>query len=87
MQADAARFRGDPRFADERLAGTIAAFILRVADGGHLAEIGRKLRNFFLDRDLLVRPLGNVIDPLPPYCVTPAELDRLYDAIDEGEAW
>jgi adenosylmethionine-8-amino-7-oxononanoate aminotransferase len=85
MQAErAARFRGDPRFADIRLAGTIAAFDLRVADAGYLAEIGPKLRNFFLDRDLLVRPLGNVIYLLPPYCVTPAELDRLYDAIDEA---
>jgi len=85
MQAErVARFQGDPRFADVRLAGTIAAFELRVADAGYLAEIGPELRSFFLGRDLLVRPLGNVVYLLPPYCVTPAELDRLYDAIDEA---
>lgn len=85
MQAErATRFRNDPRFADIRLAGTIAAFDLRVARAGYLAEIGPKLRAFFLGRDLLVRPLGNVVYLLPPYCVTAAELDRLYHAIDEA---
>ncbi|TIR50605.1 MAG: adenosylmethionine--8-amino-7-oxononanoate transaminase [Mesorhizobium sp.] len=85
MQAERAeRFEGDRRFADIRLAGTIAAFELSVERSGYLAEIGPKLRAFFLDRDLLVRPLGNVVYLLPPYCVTAADLDRLYDAIDEA---
>ena len=85
--ARAERFRDDRRFADIRLAGTIAAFDLRVQRPGYLAEIGPKLRAFFLSRDLLVRPLGNVIYLLPPYCVTAAELDRLYMAIDEAASF
>lgn len=85
MQAERAkRFEGDHRFSDIRLSGTIAAFELSVERAGYLAEIGPELRAFFLDRDLLVRPLGNVVYLLPPYCVTAAELDRLYDAIDEA---
>ena len=78
------RFDGDRRFAGVRSSGTIAAFDLRVANPGYLSEIGQKLRAFFLDRNLLVRPLGNVVYLLPPYCVTADELDRLYDAIDEA---
>lgn len=78
----ASRFHGDPRFADVRVCGTIAAFDLRVAEGGYLAGIGPRLRAFFLANDLLVRPLGNVIYLMPPYCITAEELDRLYDAID-----
>jgi adenosylmethionine-8-amino-7-oxononanoate aminotransferase len=42
------------------------------------------LRSFFRDRHLLIRPLGNVIYLMPPYCVSEAEIDRLYDAIDEA---
>jgi adenosylmethionine---8-amino-7-oxononanoate aminotransferase len=85
MQAErAARFRCDPRFADIRLAGTIAVFDLRVERAGYLAEIGPKLRAFFLRRDLLVRPLGNIVYLLPPYCVTATELDRLYDTVEEA---
>jgi len=85
MQAEKiARFNGDARFDNVRTAGTIAAVDLRVGKSGYLAEVGPKLRAFFLDRGLLVRPLGNVIYVLPPYCVTSAELDRLYDAVDEA---
>lgn len=85
MQAEkVARFTGDPRFEDVRTTGTIAALDLRVGSAGYLAEIGPRLRAFFLGRGLLVRPLGNVIYVLPPYCVTSDELDRLYAAIDEA---
>ncbi|AZO73460.1 adenosylmethionine--8-amino-7-oxononanoate transaminase [Mesorhizobium sp. M1D.F.Ca.ET.043.01.1.1] len=85
MQAEkVARFSRDPHFENVRTSGTIAALDLRVGNAGYLAEVGPKLRAFFLERGLLVRPLGNVIYVLPPYCVTSDELDRLYDAIDEA---
>ncbi|PBB85301.1 MULTISPECIES: adenosylmethionine--8-amino-7-oxononanoate transaminase [unclassified Mesorhizobium] len=85
MQAEkVARFRQDSRFENVRTSGTIAALDLRVGNAGYLAEVGPKLRAFFLERGLLVRPLGNVIYVLPPYCVTSDELDRLYAAIDEA---
>ncbi|MFG1399669.1 adenosylmethionine--8-amino-7-oxononanoate transaminase [Roseixanthobacter pseudopolyaromaticivorans] len=76
-----ARFAGDGRFENPRRCGTIAALDLKVAKGGYLAEVGPKLRAFFLERGFLVRPLGNVLYLMPPYCITPAELDALYDAI------
>ncbi|CAI2935184.1 adenosylmethionine--8-amino-7-oxononanoate transaminase [Aminobacter niigataensis] len=85
MQAEkVARFDHDPRFENVRTTGTIAALDLRVGKSGYLAEVGPTLRAFFLERGLLVRPLGNVIYVLPPYCVTSDELDRLYDAVDEA---
>ena len=85
MQADKiSRFRDDPRFENVRSTGTIAALDLRVGKSGYLAEVGPRLRAFFLERGLLIRPLGNVVYVLPPYCVTSDELDRLYDAVDEA---
>lgn len=85
MQRDRVRrFKGSPRFTDVRLQGTIAALDLVAPIGGYLAEAGPRLRRFFLDRDILLRPLGNVIYLLPPYCVTGAELDRVYDAVEEA---
>ncbi|MFK0276984.1 adenosylmethionine--8-amino-7-oxononanoate transaminase [Ensifer sp. NPDC090286] len=79
-----ARFADDPRFADVRQLGTITALDLVVPSGGYLAEVGPRLRAFFRRRGLLIRPLGNVIYLMPPYCVTDADLGRAYDAIDEG---
>ncbi|MFC3695448.1 adenosylmethionine--8-amino-7-oxononanoate transaminase [Chenggangzhangella methanolivorans] len=76
-------YEDDPRFANARTCGTIAAVDLKVSDAGYLSEIGPRLRAFFLERGLLIRPLGDVIYLMPPYCVTAAELDRLHDAILE----
>ncbi|PBB58569.1 MULTISPECIES: adenosylmethionine--8-amino-7-oxononanoate transaminase [Mesorhizobium] len=78
------RFGDNPYFADSRATGTIAALDLRTGSAGYLAEIGPKLRTFFLDHGLLVRPLGNVLYLLPPYCITGNELDGLYNAIEEA---
>jgi adenosylmethionine-8-amino-7-oxononanoate aminotransferase len=37
-------------------------------------------------RGVLLRPLGNTIYLMPPYCVTAAELDLVYDVIAEAAA-
>lgn len=78
------RFHDDPRFENARSCGTIAALDLKVPVSGYLAEVGPKLRAFFLARGFLMRPLGNVLYVMPPYCVTAAELEALYGAIDEA---
>jgi len=77
------RFRDDRRFENVRQLGTIAALDLVVRDAGYLADIGPRLYRHFLARGFLVRPLGNTIYLMPPYCSTEAEIDALYDAIAE----
>jgi adenosylmethionine-8-amino-7-oxononanoate aminotransferase len=67
-----------------RQTGTIAAIELLVPDAGYLATLGPKLNAFYLERDILLRALGNVVYLLPPYCVRAGELDRIYGAIDES---
>ena len=61
--------------------GTITALDLAVSDAGYLADIGPKLARFFRERGVLLRPLGNTIYVMPPYCTTAAELDRIYATI------
>ncbi|WP_028745073.1 adenosylmethionine--8-amino-7-oxononanoate transaminase [Rhizobium mesoamericanum] len=81
------RFAEDTRFRNVRQCGTIAALDMAAPTDGYLADIGPRLRAFFRERQLLVRPLGNVIYLMPPYCVSEAEIDRLYDAIDEAASF
>jgi adenosylmethionine---8-amino-7-oxononanoate aminotransferase len=81
-----ARFRGRPEIADARQTGTIAALELRVPDSGYLAALGPKLNAFYLEHDVLLRSLGNVVYVMPPYCVRASELDRIYGAIYESLA-
>lgn len=77
------RFREDRRFVNVRQIGTIAALDVVADDAGYLAGIGPRLYDHFLSRGLLVRPLGNTIYLMPPYCSTPQELDSVFDAISE----
>jgi len=76
-------FADDPRFCGLRRIGTVTALDLKVADPGYLSSLGPDLSRFFLEKGVLLRPLGNTIYVMPPYCVTAAELDLVYDAIRE----
>lgn len=78
-----ARFREDERFTNVRQIGTIAALDIAAKDAGYLADIGPRLYRGFLARGLLVRPLGNTVYIMPPYCSTASDLDLVYHAIDE----
>jgi adenosylmethionine-8-amino-7-oxononanoate aminotransferase len=75
------RFRGDGRFLRVRQTGTITAMELTANTQGYLSEIGPSLRAAFHAANILLRPLGNTIYVLPPYCVTHDDLTLIYDAI------
>ncbi|NLS18722.1 adenosylmethionine--8-amino-7-oxononanoate transaminase [Rhizobium sp. P40RR-XXII] len=77
------RFQNDTRFANVRQCGTIAALDLAVPSGGYLADVGPRMRQLFRERGLLVRPLGNVVYLMPPYCTSAADIAAAYDAIDD----
>jgi adenosylmethionine---8-amino-7-oxononanoate aminotransferase len=77
------RFRDDRRFANIRQIGTIAALDIVSSDAGYLADIGPRLYQEFLARGLLLRPLGNTIYLMPPYCSGGSELATLYEAIGD----
>jgi adenosylmethionine-8-amino-7-oxononanoate aminotransferase len=75
------RFRGDARFLRVRQTGTITAMDLAAHTSGYLSEIAPRLRVAFHAANILLRPLGNTIYVLPPYCVTNDDLALVYDAI------
>jgi adenosylmethionine-8-amino-7-oxononanoate aminotransferase len=63
-----------------RLTGTIAA--LDFGEGGYASALGPRLKQFFIDRGFLLRPLGAVAYFLPPYCIEPADLHRAWDTLE-----
>jgi adenosylmethionine-8-amino-7-oxononanoate aminotransferase len=64
-----------------RALGTITAFDIETVDPGYLASIGPRLYEVFLSENILLRPLGNTVYVMPPYCTTETELARVYDVI------
>jgi adenosylmethionine-8-amino-7-oxononanoate aminotransferase len=79
-----AHLRSFHQVGDTRQIGTVAALELRVDDPGYLSSLRPKLYNFFLDRGVLLRPLGNVVYVLPPYVISPDDLHRIHDTIAEA---
>ena len=73
-----------PTVSDPRVAGTIIAFDLNLQDAlGYTSSIRDRAVNFFRSRGILLRPLGNIIYCMPPYCVSDQELDLIHTALIE----
>jgi len=76
--------RSVPGVTGARRIGTIVALEVEARDEGYLAAIGPRLLAAFTARDLLLRPLGNTVYVMPPYCIDDADLARLHDGIAQA---
>lgn len=72
------------KIVDIRLKGTILVIEINTSGGtSYFSNIRDLAYNFFLEKGILLRPLGNVIYLLPPYCISNEDLNYIYDSIDE----
>ncbi len=75
-----------PHVGDVRVIGGVGAVEL-VSDaatktaGGYLDQIGPRLAKAFLEHDLLIRPLGNLVYFMPPYVISETDTARALDVI------
>ena len=73
-----------PNIRDVRVIGGVGIVEME-GDGGYLDQIGPRLGAAFLERGLLLRPLGNIVYFMPPYCITEAEaawaLEQISDVL------
>jgi adenosylmethionine-8-amino-7-oxononanoate aminotransferase len=72
---------GHPKIERTRICGTIAALDVKAKSESYLNATGSKLRSRFLEAGFLLRPLGNTIYLMPPYCITPSQLESVYEII------
>lgn len=79
--ANLAKLSAHPKFHNARQWGTIAAIDLKVADQGYLSGVGPKLYAQFQADGLLIRPLGDTIYLMPPYCSTQDDVSGAWDAV------
>jgi adenosylmethionine-8-amino-7-oxononanoate aminotransferase len=74
------RLSSHPMVRAPRVLGTIAAFDID-AGPGYLHPVGSELAAFARGEGVLLRPLGNTVYLMPPYCVTRAEVDNVYQVV------
>ncbi len=74
--------RDHPLLEHSRFCGTIAAMEVKTeTTSGYFNAIAPLLKARFLEEGLLLRPLGNTLYLMPPYCITPNELESVYQTI------
>jgi adenosylmethionine-8-amino-7-oxononanoate aminotransferase len=80
MEKGLGELSSHPLVSRTRLLGGIAAFDLGSTQG-YTAPIGRRLAERALEQGLLIRPLGNVVYLIPPYCATDSEIGKAFRII------
>jgi adenosylmethionine-8-amino-7-oxononanoate aminotransferase len=81
--AFAQHIKSHTALADIRQTGTIIAFELATDNPSYHYNLRDDIYRFFLSKKIIMRPLGNIIYLLPPYCITNAELQYAYACIEE----
>ncbi len=78
------KIMNNPSIKNLRSKGTILAIELKTEnESSYFNEVRKRIYPFFIDKNILLRPLGNVIYIVPPYIITNSELDYIYASIEE----
>jgi adenosylmethionine-8-amino-7-oxononanoate aminotransferase len=83
--AFAEKISGHKSLKSTRQTGTILALEWDTeGNTSYFSNLRDKLYHYFLDAGIILRPLGNIIYILPPYCITDQELDYIYATIEQA---
>jgi adenosylmethionine-8-amino-7-oxononanoate aminotransferase len=58
--------------------GTVIAFEISAGEDGYINPAGLDLTVEALKKGIYLRPLGNTVYIMPPYCITEKEMDQVY---------
>ena len=67
---------------DVRVLGTILAFEITQGKDEYLNNISSTITIMALEKGVYIRPLGNTVYIMPPYCITQEELQKVYSVIE-----
>lgn len=80
-----AKIKEHPKVKTIRQTGTIFAMEWETgSDTSYFNSLRDVLYQYFLDAGIILRPLGNTIYILPPYCITDDELNYIYAKIEQA---
>jgi adenosylmethionine-8-amino-7-oxononanoate aminotransferase len=71
--------RSYPIAGSPRALGTVLAFEINTGRDEYINAIGPAITRDALARGIYLRPLGNTVYFMPPYCITEKEMDQVYD--------
>jgi adenosylmethionine-8-amino-7-oxononanoate aminotransferase len=72
-----------PKVQDARTKGVIMAVDLKV-ETQRYGALRDRLYQFYMDRGVNLRPLGNTVYTVPPYIISQQNLQKIYSVIEES---
>lgn len=78
-----AHIEDHPKVNSTRVLGVIFALDLKT-DMDRYGTLRDKLYQFFMENGVFLRPLGNTIYILPPFVISDAELNKIYEVIERS---
>ena len=68
-----------------RVLGVIFALEVKVSEKqDYYSNLRNQFYNFFIDKGVILRPVGNVIYILPPYIISDKSLQQIYNTIEQA---
>jgi adenosylmethionine---8-amino-7-oxononanoate aminotransferase len=65
-------------FVNVRILGTVLAFEINTGKNEYVNKIGPEIMQAALQQGIYLRPLGNTVYLMPPYCISSDQLDKIY---------
>ncbi|WP_264520215.1 adenosylmethionine--8-amino-7-oxononanoate transaminase [Flavobacterium sp. N1994] len=79
------RIKAHPKVKTTRVLGVIFALEIKTeSQESYYGTMRNKLYNFFIENGVILRPVGNIVYILPPYIITPSQLEKVYDTIEKA---
>ncbi|MCV9927692.1 adenosylmethionine--8-amino-7-oxononanoate transaminase [Flavobacterium sp. LS1R49] len=79
------KIKNHPKVVTTRVLGVIFALEIKSdSEESYYGSMRNKLYNFFIDKGVILRPVGNIVYILPPYIISNKQLEKVYSIIEEA---
>jgi adenosylmethionine-8-amino-7-oxononanoate aminotransferase len=79
------KIENHPKVITARTLGVIFAVEIKSdSEESYYGSMRTKLYNFFIEKGVVLRPVGNIVYILPPYIMTHEQLQKVYSTIEEA---
>jgi adenosylmethionine-8-amino-7-oxononanoate aminotransferase len=79
------RVENHPMVTATRVLGVIFALEIKTeSSASYYGTLRNKLYDFFIENGVILRPVGNIVYILPPYVITDAQLQKVYEVVEKA---
>ncbi|HEU4791195.1 MAG TPA: adenosylmethionine--8-amino-7-oxononanoate transaminase [Flavobacterium sp.] len=79
------RIENHPMVTATRVLGVIFALEIKTeTSASYYGTLRNRLYDFFIENGVILRPVGNIVYVLPPYVITDAQLQKVYEVVESA---